>query len=388
MNEKYSRLREFRAGMGPAIKELKFSLKRMRKSPLSVVGIAIIVFFAIVAIFADFLAPSVTRDPYTMWHDGYSPIPRPPGESVLDPVARAHGWTTHWLGTAEGQYDIFYGIVWGTRTAFRIGVVVEAISVILGIAIGSISGYYGGVIDELMMRFTDIVLAFPGLILAMALVLALPRIWPVDVGFILVLLVVLVAPGIIGRFFKISSRRILLATVVGLVAFIGLYLYVYAAPIFSISMEISQLDKVLVALAIIGWPGYCRVIRGETLRVKQEAYVEAAKAVGCSDTRIIVRHLLPNSIYPVIIMASLGIGGTVLTAAALSFLGIGAPQGYADWGQMISYARNWIWAGVQNPWAYWYTFTIPGIAIFLFVLGWNLLGDALRDILDPTLRRR
>jgi peptide/nickel transport system permease protein len=108
--------------------------------------------------------------------------------------------------------------------------------------------------------------------------------------------------------------------------------------------------------------------------------------VGCSDLRIIARHIFPNSIYPVIIMASLGIGGTVLTAAALSFLGIGAPQGYADWGQMISFARNWIWAGFQDPWKYWYTFTIPGVAIFFFVLGWNLLGDALRDILDPKLR--
>ncbi len=388
MSGKYSRLKELRAGMGPAIKELKFSLKRIRKSPLSVIGISIIVFFALIAIFADYLAPPVTRDPYSMWHDGYGQIPKPPGTEVLDPIARRAGWTVHLFGTVEGQYDIFYGIVWGTRTAFRIGVVVEAISVILGVAIGSVSGYYGGVVDELMMRFTDIVLAFPGLILAMALVIALPRIWPVDIGFILVLITVLVAPGIIGRVFRISSRRVLLATVVSLIAFIALYVYVYAAPIFNISLEISQLDKVLIALAIIGWPGYCRVIRGETLRVKQEAYVEAAKAVGCSDLRIIVRHIFPNSIYPVIIMASLGIGGTVLTAAALSFLGIGAPQGYADWGQMISYARNWIWAGVQNPWQFWYTFTIPGIAIFLFVLGWNLLGDALRDILDPTLRRR
>jgi ABC-type dipeptide/oligopeptide/nickel transport system permease subunit len=323
-----------------------------------------------------------------MWHDGYSAIPLPPGSPVLDPVARKAGWTIHYLGTAELQLDIFYGIIWGTRTAFRIGVLVEAVSVALGVAIGSIAGYYGGVIDELMMRFTDIVLAFPGLILAMALVIALPRIWPIDIGFMLVLVTVLVAPGIIGRIFKVSRKWVLLATLVSFIAFVTLDVYVFAAPVWTWWLEIGQLDKVLIALAIIGWPGYCRVIRGETLRVKQEAYVEAAKAVGCSDLRIIVRHIFPNSIYPVVIMASLGIGGTVLTAAALSFLGIGAPQGYADWGQMISFARNWIWAGFQDPWKYWYTFTIPGVAIFFFVLGWNLLGDALRDILDPTLRRR
>ncbi|MEM2913987.1 MAG: ABC transporter permease [Candidatus Bathyarchaeia archaeon] len=150
----------------------------------------------------------------------------------------------------------------------------------------------------------------------------------------------------------------------------------------------NQLDKVLIALAIVGWPGYTRLIRGEILRVKQEDYVEAARAVGCSDLRIIVRHILPNAMYSVLIVASLDIGAIVLTAAALSFLGIGAPLGYADWGQMISFARNTMVSSLENPLQYWYTFTIPGIFIFMFVLGWNLLGDAFRDILDPTLRRR
>jgi peptide/nickel transport system permease protein len=388
MSAEYSRFREFRAGMGPAIKEIKFTLKRIRKSPLSIVGIALILFFALIAIFADVIAPPVTSNPYMIWHDGYSAIPRPPGSPVLDEIAQKAGWTTHYVGTAEYQYDIFYGVIWGTRTAFRIAVVVELISLTLGITIGSLSGYYGGVIDELIMRFTDIVLAFPGLILAMALVIALPRIWPLDIGFIFVLIALLVVPGIIGRFLKISRRWVLLSTLVAFLLFIILDIWVFGARIWTIGIEMGQLDKVLIALAIIGWPSYCRVIRGETLRVKQESFVEAAKAVGCSDLRIIARHIFPNSVYPVIIMASLGIGSTVLLAAALSFLGIGAPQGYADWGQMISFARNWIWAGFQNPWQYWYTFTIPGITIFLFVLGWNLLGDALRDILDPTLRRK
>jgi peptide/nickel transport system permease protein len=388
MSAKYSRLKEIRAGLGPAIKEVRFTLKRIRKSPLSIAGIAIILFFALIAIFAEVIAPPVARDPYMMWHDGYSSIPKPPGTPVLDPIAQKVGWTIHLLGTSEMQYDLFYGIIWGTRTAFRIGVVVEAIAVILGILIGSISGYYGGVIDEIMMRFTDVVLAFPGLILSMALVIALPRVWPIDFGFVLILIALSVGPTIVGYILKVRSRWMLVSTLVAVLLFIVLDIWVFGTRIWTINLELGQIDKVLIALALIGWPGYCRVIRGETFRVKQEAYVEAAKAVGCSDLRIIVRHILPNSIYPVIIMASLGIGGTVLTAAALSFLGIGAPAGYADWGQMIAFARNWIWAGFQNPWQYWYTFTIPGIAIFFFVLGWNLLGDAFRDVLDPTLRRR
>jgi peptide/nickel transport system permease protein len=180
----------------------------------------------------------------------------------------------------------------------------------------------------------------------------------------------------------------LLLAVSGTVIFGILYFALGSPPIYTMSLELTDLDKVLIALALVGWPGYTRVMRGEILRVRQEDYVEAAKAVGCSDFRIIVRHIIPNAMYPVIIMASLDIGSIVLTAAALSFLGIGAPLGYADWGQMISFARNWIWAGIENPWQYWYTFTIPGIFIFVFVLGWNLLGDAFRDILDPTLRRK
>ena len=122
--------------------------------------------------------------------------------------------------------------------------------------------------------------------------------------------------------------------------------------------------------------------------MKTEDYVEAAKAVGCSDLRVIWKHVLPNSIYPILIIASLDIGSIVLTSAALSFLGLGAPLGYADWGQIISFSRSYIYGRTNDPFCYWYTFVIPGLFIFSFVLGWNLLGDAMRDILDPTLRRK
>ncbi|MBS7270096.1 MAG: ABC transporter permease [Candidatus Freyarchaeota archaeon] len=386
MSIKY-RLQEFRRGLGPAKKELLFTLRRIKKSPLSIVGLVIITFYVMIAILAPVIAPPVNPDPFRIWRDGFSAIPKPPGTPVTDDVALRAGWTVHYFGVAEGGYDIFYGCIWGTITAFRVGAMVVLIALIIGILLGCLAGYYGGIIDEILMRFTDIILAFPGLILAMALVIALPPIWALDIGLIALAFLIFLIHLIACYILKI--RKVMLVSLISLIGFLAIYIWALNSPsIAIIALDVSQLDKVLIALAIVGWPGYTRVIRAEILRVKQEDYVEAAKAIGCSDSRIIIKHIIPNAIYPIIIMASLDIGSIVLTAAALSFLGIGAPPGYADWGQMISFARNWIWAGFQNPWEYWYTFTIPGIFIFTFVLGWNLLGDAFRDILDPTLRRR
>lgn len=304
--EKKHRLSEFKKGMGPTIRELRFMMGRIVENSLSILGLTILLFFVLVAVLAPVLAPPKGPDPYT--------IPRESKYEEPSGISAAHPF-----GTTQNQYDIYYGTVWGTRTAFRIGIMVVGASIIVSLIVGCIAGYYGGVIDELVMRFTDIIIAFPGLILAMSLVIALGR----------------------------------------------------------------GLDTVMFALILVGWPGYARVIRAEVLRVKNEDYVEAAKAVGCSDLRVITRHILPNSIYPIVIMASLDIGAIVLAAAALSFLGIGAPEGYADWGQMVSLSQGWI----TNT-KYWYTFTIPGLFIAVFVLAWNLLGDAFRDILDPTVRRR
>lgn len=320
-----SRWNEFKASMSPRKKELKFILARIKKSPLSIVGAAIIVFYIALAILAPVLAPPWPgRDPFMIPRKEYTFEPQPSSPE-------------HIFGTAEGQYDIWYGCMWGTITAFRVGIVVVGISLAIGLLIGTTAGYYGGIVDELMMRLTDVFLAFPGLVLCMALVIAIPNKWVIlELG-----------------------------------------------PL-KWTLVISPLDKLLMALSLVGWPSYCRVIRGEVMRVKAEDYVQASKACGCSDLRVIVKHILPNSIYPILIMASLDIGAVVLTAAALSFLGIGSPSGYADWGQLINLSRPWIEGSLK----YWYTYTIPGIFIFTFVLGWNLLGDAFRDILDPMLRRR
>jgi len=298
--------------MSPRIKEISFSFNKLKKNPLSLAGISLILFFAGIAIFAPQLAPpKYPHNPYSIPRDGYSATPRPPSP-------------THPFGTTEGQYDIYYGVVWGTRTAFRIGFMVVGSILVIGIILGSISGYYGGIIDEIIMRIVDAFMSLPTLVLAMALVTALGH----------------------------------------------------------------TLDNVMKALIIVGWPSYARLLRGEILSLREENYIEAAKAVGCSNLTIIFKHILPNAIYPLLIMASLDIGAMVLTAAALSFLGLGAPIGYADWGQMVSFARNWIVGPPTNPLAYWYTVVTPGLFILFFVLGWNLLGDAFRDILDPKLRRK
>lgn len=312
-------LKKQRVEMQPQLKEIGFTLRLARKSSLSIIGAAIVLFYVFIAIFAPILAPpgdiSQGGDPMMIWHHGESLIPTAPNPA--NP-----------FGTTQGQFDIYYGSIWGARSALRIGILVAGGSLLIGLLIGILAAYYGGWMDEVLMRLTDIVLAFPGLILSMALI------------------VVLVPNGV------------------------------------------QRLDAVMLSLTIVGWPGYARLIRGEILRVKNEDYVEAAKSVGCSDFRIIGRHILPNSIYAVLIVFTLDMGTIVLAAAALSFLGLGASVGYADWGQIIALSMNWIYGNPAAPFAYWFTFVIPGLFISIFVLGWNLLGDALRDVLDPTLRRK
>ena len=292
---------------------LTFFFYHMKRNPLSIIGLVLILIFAIIALFAPLIAPTPEGqfNPYMIPRDGYSSIPEPPS-------------TEHIFGTTQGQYDIFYGVIWGTRTAFQVGLIVMSAVLTLGIILGSIAGYFGGIVDEVIMRITDVFLAFPPLILAMAVAIALGQ----------------------------------------------------------------GIQSVMIAIIVVSWPSYARVIRGDILTIREEDYIEASRSVGSSHLRIIIRHVLPNSMYPIFVMASLDIGAVVLTAAALSFLGLGVPAGYADWGQMINFARNWIVGTADNTFAYWHAVMIPGLFIFFFVMGWNLLGDAMRDILDPRLARR
>jgi len=302
------------------------------KTPASILGFILITLFIIVALAAPLIMPPVTpNDPYKIPRDGFSSEPRPMmADWTRNPPELPFWWkpimkTDHWvhiLGTSQGQYDVFYGIIWGTRTAFRTGFIVVIATFLIGVIIGSVSAYYGGAVDNVIMRIVDVFLTLPFLLAALILAAVLTP--------------------------KIGK----------------------------------SLLPALIALITFGWMQYARLIRGDILSVKQRDYVMAAQVIGVKDSRILFRHIIPNAIFPTLVYASLGFGDVVLTFAALSFLGIGTQVGYADWGQVLSFARNWI----TSLNTYWYIIVWPGLTLVLFVMGWNLVGDALRDVLDPRMR--
>jgi peptide/nickel transport system permease protein len=308
-------------------------LRGVVTNPLSVAGLVIVTIYVLAAVFAPVLAPPLNAmaDPYLVPRDGFGPEPKPPGTVWKSNPPPVPGWyqtitgQDHWIhlmGTTSGQFDIWYGVVWGTRTALFAGIVVTFTTVAIGLVIGSISAFYGGLLDDVLMRFTEIFMAFPFLLAALLLSsLLVPRfgrsIWPPT-----------------------------------------------------------------IALVAFGWMTYARVIRGDILAAKERDYVMAGRVLGVKDARLIGRHILPNVINPILVLASFRLGDAVLSFAALSFLGVGTQIGYADWGQIISFARDWILSLDTN----WYIILFPGLALIIFGLGWNLIGDALRDILDPRLR--
>lgn len=308
-------------------------LRGLFTNPLSVIGVIIITFYLLVAAFAPVLAPPVrvAADPYLIPRDGFGPEPRPPGTVWSYEAPPVPAWYkivtgkdkwVHLMGTASGQFDIFYGVVWGTRTALFAGFMVTFTTVAIGLIVGSLAAFYGGWLDDLLMRITEIFMAFPFLLAALTLSAIL-------------------------------------------------------VPKFGRSMW-----PPMIALIIFGWDRYARVIRGEILAAKERDYVLAGRVVGVRDARLIIRHILPNTIYPILVLASFRLGDAVLSFAALSFLGVGTQIGYADWGQIISFARDWI----MSLDTHWYIIVFPGVSLIVFGLGWNLIGDALRDILDPRLR--
>ena len=285
-------------------------LRVLMKNPVSITGTILLLLFIVVALLAPVIAPpNVPSQPYQIPRDGFMAEPQAPSAK-------------HIMGTTQGQYDIFYGVIWGTRTAFEVGLVVTTMTVIIGGTIGAVSAYLGGWVDEILQRIVEIFLAFPFLLAALTM-----------------------------------------ATILGPKLHNGLL-------------------SGMVALIVFGWPGYSRLIRGDVLAVKEREFIVAAEALGVPRTRILFRHIVPNAMYSLLVVASLDIGTNVLAFAALSFLGLGASEGYADWGQLLSYARNWIPTLSQ----YWYIVIFPGVALLLFVLAWNLIGDAFRDALDPRMQ--
>ncbi|MEF3280772.1 MAG: ABC transporter permease [Elusimicrobiota bacterium] len=281
-------------------------IKKLLSNKQSTIGLIIISAYIIIAILAPLIAKPQNIDPYITNQHGFSIEPQKPSSKAI-------------FGTTQNQYDIFYAMVWGTRLAFKISIVVIIISFFIGIILGWISGYYGRWLDEIIMRFTDIVLSIPSLVLAMVIASVL-------------------GPGI---------------------------------------------NKIIIALALVSWPSYARLFRSEILKIKSMDFVLYPKILGASSWWILKKHIIPNSVYTIVIMASLDIANVVLMASSLSFLGLGSPPGYSDWGQIISMSRNWIIQSFSNPAEYSHIVLIPSAFIFFFVLGFNLVGDAFRDIFDP-----
>jgi peptide/nickel transport system permease protein len=207
-------------------------------------------------------------------------------------------------------------VIYGTQISLKICLMVVLTATLIGIFLGGIAGYFGGKIDEIVMRVTDVFLSIPYLILAIAVGAALGR----------------------------------------------------------------SIENIMMALIVVWWPQYARLLRGQVLSIRENQYVEAAKSVGANSWRILFRHVIPNSFAPLLVQITLDLGAVLLVAAGLSFIGLGAPPGTAEWGLMISSGRMFMFH------AWWYV-TFPGLAIVITVLGFNLLGDGIRDITDPKLRR-
>jgi len=257
-------------------------------------GAAIVLLAALAALVGPWLAPF---DP-----------------STQELALRLEGPTgLHWFGLDELGRDIFARVLSGARISLLVGLVVVGVSATIGIAMGSVAGYFGGRIDEAISRLIDILLAFPGLLLAIALV-----------------------------------------------AVLG-----------------PSLTNVVLALSLIGWVGYARLVRGQVLRARELEFVQAAKALGATTVRILTRHVIPTTLPAVTVQATLGMGGAILAEAALSFLGLGVQPPTPSWGTMLNYGRGHL---LDAP----HLTIFPGLAIAILVLGFNFLGDGLRDALDPA----
>ncbi|WP_331232558.1 ABC transporter permease [Natronorarus salvus] len=290
--------------------------RRFRRNRSALLGVAVVVLMSLAAFFARpivvggvpiqpfSLAP---HDPTTILYLGTDP-----SAGIYDPPS-----TDYPMGTDNSGRDLFSRVLYGGRFSISIGFIVIAINATVGAVYGAVSGYYGGWVDEIMMRIVDTIFAFPGLILALIIVAVLG-----------------------GGYWQL-----------------------------------------VLAFTLFGWAGYGRLVRGEVLSIKENEYVMAAKALGARDRSVIFRHIIPNAMPPLLVLATLGIGTTVIGVAALGFLGLGMPPGTAEWGTMLDATRETLIQGPEGRIPWWAT-VFPGMAIFLFVMAMNLIGDGVNDALD------
>ncbi len=277
--------------------ELAELWRRLRRNRAAVVGAAVVAVFVLLAIFAPLLVP-------------YDPLQGRLQDRLQTPSL------AHWFGTDELGRDLFSRIIYGARISLQIQIVAVSLSLLIGVTLGAVGAYLGGQVDNLIMRAMDVLLAFPSIFLALAIIAALGT---------------------------------------------GLFNLMLAAGISTI-------------------PAFARIVRGSILQLKEREFVEAALALGSRSGRILFRHLLPNSLAPLIVQATLRMATVLLTAAGLSFLGLGVQPPTPEWGAMLSNARSYL---IVAP----HVATIPGLAIMVVVVGFNLFGDGLRDTLDPRLRQ-
>ncbi|HEY7518295.1 MAG TPA: ABC transporter permease [Methylomirabilota bacterium] len=284
---------------GGAGRELRRYVRAYTRSASSMLGLAIVVLFVLVAAAGPWIVP------YPEDARGAVHLDR-----KLQPPSAAH-----WFGTDEVGNDVYTRVILGAGVSLQIGLIITVVAALLGVPLGIVAGHAGGRLGESIMRVTDVFLSVPALVLALAVVGAL-------------------GPGIVNA---------------------------------------------MIALSLVWWPGYVRLVQGKTLALQQETFVEAARAGGAGRLRVVLVHLLPNCVSPIVVKASMDMGTAILAAASLGFIGLGAQPPYPEWGAMISHGRNYL------PTWWWYS-TFPGLAIYLTVLGFNLVGDGLRDLLDPKSR--
>ncbi len=269
--------------------------RRFRENPLSVTALIIILILATVALFAPLIAP-------------YAPA-KINVYNVLSPPDSAHPFGTDDLGR-----DVLSRIIWGSRVSLKVGFIAVGIAITIGTALGATAGFYGGTIDSLLMRFVDIMLAFPTFFLILAVI-------------------AIVEPSI---------------------------------------------STIMIIIGLTGWMDVARLVRAEFLTLKERDFVSAARAIGASDFRIIFRHIIPNALSPVFVAATFGIAGAILTESGLSFLGLGVQPPEPSWGNILTSGKDYITVA-------WWLSLFPGLAILITVLSYNLVGEGLRDALDPRL---
>ncbi|MFC3028370.1 MULTISPECIES: ABC transporter permease [Roseomonadaceae] len=295
-----SRLARFGMEHAGSIRQARFFVWTFSRSPSAMLGLLLVLAFLVLTLIGPWIVP------YPEHARGAVDL-----ANRLQPPSAAH-----WFGTDEMGGDILTRVIIGTRTSFWIGVTITGIAALVGVPLGIAAGYFGGRIRSVIMRITDVFLAVPGLVLALAIVAAL-------------------GPGILHG---------------------------------------------VLALAIVWWPGYVRLIEAKALTLRSESYVEAARTMGASHAHILWRHILPNCVSPLVVKASMDMGMAILAAASLGFIGLGAKPPAPEWGAMIAIGRTYM------PDWWWYS-AFPGLFIFLTVLGFNLFGDGLRDTLDPRSSR-